>query len=60
LKGLSVKPTTHTVWVDNASGLPVKQETLNAEGLKIVQLITYDASIQITLPDEAKNAKVVK
>ena len=60
LKGLSVKPVTHTVWVDAISGLPVKQEILHADGEKIVQLITYDASIQITLPDEAKNAKVAQ
>jgi hypothetical protein len=59
-KGLSAKPVTHTVWIDNASGLPVKQEILHPTGEKTVQLITYDASIQITLPDEAKNAKTVK
>jgi len=56
LKGLSAPPVTHMVWVDNASGLPVKQEIIHANGEKIVQLITYDASIQLTLPDEAKNA----
>ena len=60
LKGLSAKPVTHTVWVDTASGLPVKQEILKANGDKTVQLITYDASIQLTLPDAAKNATVVK
>jgi len=60
LKGLSVKPVTHTVWVDTISGLPVKQEILHADGEKIVQLITYDTSIQITLPDEAKNAKAAQ
>jgi hypothetical protein len=60
LKGLSVKPVTHTVWVDDNSGLPVKQEILHPDGEKIVQLITYDASIQITLPDEAKNAKAAQ
>jgi hypothetical protein len=60
LKGLSVKPVTHTVWIDAISGLPVKQEILHADGEKIVQLITYDASIQITLPDAAKNAKAAQ
>jgi hypothetical protein len=38
----------------------VKQEILHADGEKIVQLITYDASIQITLPDAAKNAKAAQ
>jgi len=60
LKGLSAPPITHMVWVDNASGLPLKQEILKANGDKTVQLITYDANIQLTLPDEAKNAKTAK
>ena len=58
LKGLAVKPAQYTIWVDNASGLPVKRENISPEGLKIVQLITYDASLTLTLPDEAKNAKI--
>jgi hypothetical protein len=56
LKGLDVKPAQYTIWVDNASGLPVKRVDISPDGLKIVQLITYDASITLTLPDEAKNA----
>jgi len=58
LTGLAANPAQYTVWVDNASGLPVKRENISPEGLKIVQLITYDASLTLTLPDEAKNAKI--
>ena len=57
LKGLDVKPAKYTIWVDNASGLPVKRVDVSPDGLKIVQLITYDATITVTLPDDAKNAK---
>jgi hypothetical protein len=56
LKGLDVKPAQYTIWVDNASGLPVKRVNITPDGMKIVQLITYDASITLTLPDEAKNS----
>ena len=60
LKGLNVKPVQYSVWVDNASGLPVKRVNISPEELKIVQLYTYDSKITITLPDEARNAKTAK
>ena len=60
LKGLDVKPAQYTIWVDNASGLPVKRVNITPDGLKIVQLITYDASITLTLPDEAKNSPIAQ
>ena len=59
LKGLTTS-TQYTLWVDQTSGLPVKQETLNSEGIKIIQTITYDSSITLTLPAEAKNAATIK
>jgi hypothetical protein len=63
IKDLSKNPTIQKLWVDPVSGLPVKQETdtTNVKDPtitdKIVQLITYDPGITITLPEEAKNAK---
>lgn len=57
LKGLDTKPTTYTVWVDNTAGLPLKQEILDPEGQKTVQLFTYDANIKVTLPPEVAAAK---
>jgi hypothetical protein len=50
--------TQYTVSVDQASGLMVKQIIIDPQGVKTVQIITYDATITMTLPDEAKNAKV--
>jgi outer membrane lipoprotein-sorting protein len=66
IKDLSKNPTLQKLWVDPVSGLPVKQETDIPDAKdatitdKIVQLITYDPKITITLPDEAKNAKSAK
>jgi hypothetical protein len=56
LTGLTAKPAQYTIWVDNASGLPVKRVNITPDGMKIVQLITYDATITLALPDEAKNS----
>ena len=60
LTGLNAKPAQYTIWVDNASGLPVKRVNITPDGLKIVQLITYDASITLVLPDEAKNSPLAQ
>jgi hypothetical protein len=63
IKDISKEPALHKLWVDPVSGLPVKQETDTKNSKdpsvtdKIIQLITYDPSITITLPDEAKNAQ---
>ena len=54
----SLKMTSNfTVWVDQASGLMVKMQTMDAKGSKSVMNITYDPGITITLPAEAKSAK---
>ncbi len=58
LKGTNAS-SQYTLSVDQASGLLVKQIIIDPEGQKTVQIITYDASIKLTLPDEAKNSKVV-
>ena len=50
--------STITVWVDQVSGLPIKQEIADAKGTIMDQVITYDSGITITLPAEAKSAKV--
>jgi hypothetical protein len=50
--------STFTVWVDQVSGLPVKQEITDSKGSKIDQVYTYDSGITITLPADAKSAKV--
>jgi hypothetical protein len=60
LTGLKANPAQYTIWVDNATGLPVKRVNINPEGMKIVQLITYDPNIKLTLPDEAKNSPLAK
>jgi hypothetical protein len=63
IKDISKAPSVHKLWVDPLSGLPVKQETDTQNTKdpsvtdKIVQLITYDPAITVTLPDEAKNAQ---
>ena len=46
----------YKLWVDQASGLPVRSVNITPDGLTIDQTITYDNSITITLIDEAKNA----
>jgi hypothetical protein len=46
----------YKLWVDQASGLPVKSENITPEGSTIDMTITYDPGITISLPDEAKNA----
>jgi len=56
LKDMEIPPITHTLWVDNASGLPVKHEIVKADLGKTVAIYTYDDNLKITLPDEAKNA----
>jgi hypothetical protein len=48
--------TQYKLWVDQASGLPVRSETIHSDGSTIDMTITYDASITIALPDAAKNA----
>ena len=60
LTGLKANPAQYTIWVDNASGLPVKRVNIDPRGMKIVQLITYDGTIKLTLPDEARNSPVAK
>lgn len=59
LKALNAS-TQYTVSVDQASGLLVKEIIIDPQGEKTVQIITYDATITLTLPGEAKNAKIVK
>jgi len=58
LKALNAS-TQYTVSVDQASGLLVKQIIIDPQGEKTVQIITYDATITLTLPDEAKNAPIL-
>jgi hypothetical protein len=60
LTGLKANPAQYTIWVDNTTGLPVKRVNIDPEGMKIVQLITYDPNIKLTLPDEAKNSPLAK
>ena len=57
LKSLN-STSNFTLWVDQASGLPVKQQNGDSKGTKIVQIITYDPGITIALPAEAKAAKI--
>jgi hypothetical protein len=56
VNGIDIPPITHTLWVDNTSGLPVKHEIVKADLGKTVETYTYNDSLKITLPDEAKNA----
>jgi len=56
LKGLDAAPAQYKLWVDQTSGLPVKSENTDPDGMTIAQTITYDNSITITLPAEAANA----
>jgi len=60
LKGLAAAPITHNVWVDAASGWVVKQEILKSDGEDTVQIITYNASLMITLPPEVASAPTAK
>jgi hypothetical protein len=46
----------YKLWVDQTSGLPVKSENITSDGSTIDMTITYDPSITISLPDEAKSA----
>ena len=46
-----------TDWVDQVSGLPLKQRLVHADGMVSERTITYDQGLVITLPDEAKNAR---
>lgn len=53
----SLNASTHyKLWVDQASGLPVRSETTHSDGSTIAMTITYDPSITIALSDAAKNA----
>jgi len=52
--------TQYTVSVDQASGLLVKQIIIDPQGMKTVQIITYDTTITITLPDAAKNSPIAQ
>ncbi|HSD85472.1 MAG TPA: hypothetical protein VLG46_16540 [Anaerolineae bacterium] len=54
LQGLPDK-VPHKVWVSNATGLPVKEET-DKEGEKTVREITYNAAIIISVPAEVLSA----
>jgi hypothetical protein len=55
LQGLNAT-AQYKLWVDQTSGLPVKSENITPDGTVIDMTITYDTSITITLPEEAKNA----
>jgi hypothetical protein len=55
LKGLDAS-AQYKLWVDQVSGLPVKSKNITADGTTIDMTITYDPSITIALPAEAKNA----
>lgn len=55
LKGLD-SSAQYKLWVDQATGLPVRSVNISPDGLTIDQTITYDNGITITLIDEAKNA----
>lgn len=55
LKGLDAS-AQYKLWVDQASGLPVKSENITPDGMTIAMMITYDPSITIVLPVEVKNA----
>jgi hypothetical protein len=48
------------LWVDQTSGLPVKSESTDPDGMTISETITYDNSITLTLPAEAANAPATK
>jgi hypothetical protein len=55
LKGLDAS-AQYKLWVDQASGLPVRSVNITPDGMTTDETITYDNSITITLPGEAKNA----
>ncbi len=55
LKGLD-KSAQYKLWVDQASGLPVRSQNTTPDGMTIDETITYDSSITLSLPAEAKNA----
>jgi hypothetical protein len=55
LKGLDAT-AQYKLWVDQISGLPVKSENTSPEGSTTAMTITYDPSITLSLPDEAKSA----
>ena len=56
VKSLNIT-SNFTVWVDQASGLMVRMQTLGAKGTKSDMTVNYDPGISITLPPEAKAAK---
>jgi hypothetical protein len=55
IKSLNITSSV-SLWVDQASGLPVKQEITTSDGTKMDQVITYNSGITITLPADAKSA----
>ena len=55
LKGVDAS-AQYKVWVDQASGLPVRFLNTTPDGSTIDETITYNSSLTITLPEEAKNA----
>jgi hypothetical protein len=59
LQGLSAS-AQYKLWVDQTSGLPVKSESTDPDGMTISETITYDNSITLTLPAEAANAPATK
>lgn len=54
LKGFPDK-TSYKLWVSTAAGLPIRQEKVNTH-LKLVEDITYDAKLTISLPTEVAAA----
>lgn len=55
LKGLDAS-AQYKLWVDQTSGLPVRSVNITPDGMTIDETITYNNSISISLPVEAKNA----
>jgi len=55
LKGLDAS-AQYKLWVDQISGLPVRSVNVGSDGMTIDKTITYNNSLTITLPSEAKNA----
>jgi len=55
LKGVDAS-AQYKVWVNQASGLPVRFLNTTPDGSTIDESITYKTGLSITLPEEAKNA----
>jgi hypothetical protein len=51
LKGLATSKITHKVWVSNATGFPIKEET-DRSTEKTVREVTFNANLAITIPAE--------